>query len=324
MKKHGLIAAFVVFALSVFLFAGCTGGADKKDEGGEGLTIVATIFPEYDWAKNILGERAGEVSVKLLIHDGTDMHSFQPSADDIIEISTCDIFIYVGGESDAWVKDALSEAVNEDMTVVNLMEVLGDAAKEEEAVLSTEPDGDGDEPEYDEHVWLSIKNAVIFCGAIEKAISEKDPEYADVYAANAADYKEKLYALDEKYEETIENAPGDTLLFGDRFPFRYLTEDYGLKYYAAFNGCSAETEASFETVMFLSDKLKELNLPVVLTIDGGNERLAQTIIETSGKDGVAVMSLDSMQASSNADEERGLTYISVMEQNLEVIKAALS
>jgi zinc transport system substrate-binding protein len=274
---------------------------------------------------NILGERADNASVELLLKDGVDMHSFQPSADDIIDISTCDIFIYVGGESDEWVTDALSEAVNEDMTVLSLTDVLGEELRLEETVEGMQSEG-GDEEEaaYDEHVWLSLKNAVVCCEAIEQAIAEKDPAYAEVYEANAREYIEKLEELDGRYAETIENAPNDTLIFADRFPFRYLVDDYGLKYYAAFAGCSAETEAAFETILFLSGKLSELDTTAVLTIEGSDTRLAETVMETSGRKDVSIMSLDSMQSVTTEQLEGGLTYISAMEDNLKIIADALS
>ena len=325
MRFGRITALMLALLLLAFILAGCS--ADESADGGQEkeLKIIATIFPEYDWVMNILGERADNASVELLLKDGVDMHSFQPSADDIIDISTCDIFIYVGGESDEWVTDALSEAVNEDMTVLSLTDVLGEELRLEETVEGMQSEG-GDEEEaaYDEHVWLSLKNAVVCCEAIEQAIAEKDPAYAEVYEANACEYIEKLKELDGRYAETIENAPNDTLIFADRFPFRYLVDDYGLKYYAAFAGCSAETEAAFETILFLSGKLSELDTTAVLTIEGSDPRLAETVIETSGRKDVSIMSLDSMQSVTTEQLEMGLSYISVMEDNLKIIADALS
>ena len=325
MRFRRITALMLALLLLAFILVGCS--ADESADGGQEkeLKIIATIFPEYDWVMNILGERADNASVELLLKDGVDMHSFQPSADDIIDISTCDIFIYVGGESDEWVTDALSEAVNEDMTVLSLTDVLGEELRLEETVEGMQSEG-GDEEEaaYDEHVWLSLKNAVVCCEAIEQAIAEKDPAYAEVYEANACEYIEKLKELDGRYAETIENAPNDTLIFADRFPFRYLVDDYGLKYYAAFAGCSAETEAAFETILFLSGKLSELDTTAVLTIEGSDTRLAETVMETSGRKDVSIMSLDSMQSVTTEQLEMGLSYISVMEDNLKIIADALS
>ena len=325
MRFRRITALMLALLLLAFILAGCS--ADESADGGQEkeLKIIATIFPEYDWVMNILGERADNASVELLLKDGVDMHSFQPSADDIIDISTCDIFIYVGGESDEWVTDALSEAVNEDMTVLSLTDVLGEELRLEETVEGMQSEG-GDEEEaaYDEHVWLSLKNAVVCCEAIEQAIAEKDPAYAEVYEVNASEYIEKLKELDGRYAETIESAPNETLIFADRFPFRYLVDDYGLKYYAAFAGCSAETEAAFETILFLSGKLSELDTTAVLTIEGSDTRLAETVMETSGRKDVSIMSLDSMQSVTTEQLEMGLSYISVMEDNLKIIADALS
>ncbi|MBQ1435530.1 MAG: zinc ABC transporter substrate-binding protein, partial [Clostridia bacterium] len=211
------------------------------------------------------------------------------------------------------------------MTVLSLTDVLGEELRLEETVEGMQSEG-GDEEEaaYDEHVWLSLKNAVVCCEAIEQAIAEKDPAYAEVYEANACEYIEKLKELDGRYAETIENAPNDTLIFADRFPFRYLVDDYGLKYYAAFAGCSAETEAAFETILFLSGKLSELDTTAVLTIEGSDTRLAETVMETSGRKDVSIMSLDSMQSVTTEQLEMGLSYISVMEDNLKIIADALS
>lgn len=302
------------------------------------ISIVATIFPEYDWVREILGDNPAGAEVTMLMDSSVDLHSYQPTVDDIIKISGCDLFIYVGGESDDWVEDALKEATNEDMIVINLLEVLGDTVKEEELVEGMQEDNghedhreqnggeqgaDHDETEYDEHVWLSLRNAQRFCQAIADALAEIDVEHAEVYRENAADYNEKLAALDAEYEKAVSAADGRTLLFGDRFPFRYLTDDYELDYYAAFAGCSAETEASFETITFLAAKADELKLNAVLTIDGSDCKIAETIIQNTKNKNQEILILDSMQAKTLQDAEQGVTYLSVMEQNLEVLKEAL-
>ena len=296
-------------------------GGKEPISRGQKLQIVTTIFPEYDWVRQILGEKAGDAALTLLMDKGVDLHSFQPTAEDMVRIATCDLFIYVGGESDQWAEDALKEAVNRDMAVVNLLEVLGDAAKEEERTEGMQPErtdtaGDGagepEGPEYDEHVWLSLRNAALFC------------ENREVYADNAADYTEKLAALDQSYRDMVSTSAKHTLLFGDRFPFRYLTEDYGLSYYAAFSGCSAETEASFETVVFLADKLDELGLSAVLTIESGDGKIARTVIESSRTKTARVLRLDSLQSVSRRDAENGTEYLGVMEDNLEVLREALA
>ncbi len=305
--------------------------ASLADSSGKGsLQIVTTIFPEYDWVKNILGDNPAGAEVTMLLDNGVDLHSFQPSAEDILKISSCDMFIYAGGESDSWVEDALKEAVNSDIVTISLLDVLGDSVKEEELAEgmqeTEEEEGSGqeeEEPEYDEHVWLSLRNAAVLTESISKELQRLDPENAETYKANSDSYIGKLNALDGKYREAVENSSVNTLLFGDRFPFRYLTDDYGLDYYAAFPGCSAETEASFETITFLSGKVDELSLHSVMTIEGTDHRIAETIVQNTASGDQQILSLDSMQSVTSKDVENGTTYLSVMEKNLSVLKDAL-
>ncbi len=325
----------------------CACGSDGNTGGrasdSDKLKVVTTIFPEYDWVREILGDRAGEADVTFLTDNGVDMHSFQPGAEDILKIGEADVFIYVGGESDKWVEDALKEAANPNREVINLLDTLGDGVKEEEIVEGMEAEHDhehedgqheedvhdedgherGEAPEYDEHVWLSLKNAQVLCDAIAEALGDVDPDDAGVYTANAAAYKSKLASLDKSYQETVDAADIHTVLFGDRFPFRYMTDDYGLDYYAAFAGCSAETEASFETVIFLADKLDELGLPAILTIEKNDGKIAETIRSNTASKDQKILRLDSMQATTSEDVNNGATYLSAMEGNLEVLKEAL-
>ena len=507
MKK--MIPLFLVLTMAVGLLAGCgkKNAAEKGESDSNKLSVVTTIFPEYDWVKEILGDKADNAEVTMLLSSGVDLHSYQPTADDIVKISDCDLFIYVGGESDKWVDDALKEATNKDMKVIDLLEVLGDSVKTEETVegmqetehahdhskevstfedhevqdrsLSdwagswqsaypfaldgtlddafaamaeegemtadeyktyyqngyktdiTNIDIEGDhiaftyedgkkvgsdykyigyyiqnwstgtkaamyrfeavdrtsgapicvefndhmiesaapehfhirmsnesfdaivdpekswptffpadmtgedlcehmeghghdhEEEADEHVWLSLKNAKTLVGAISDALQELDPDNKGIYAANAAAYIEKLSALDGAYQSAVDGAARKTVLFGDRFPFRYLVDDYGLSYYAAFAGCSAESEASFETVSFLAEKVDELKLPCVLTIEGKNHKIAETIVENTAEKNQKILTMDSMQSTTSEDVANGTTYLSVMEQNLSMLKEAL-
>ena len=507
MKK--MIPLFLVLTMAVGLLAGC--GKKNAAENGETdsnkLSVVTTIFPEYDWVREILGDKAEDTDLTMLLDNGVDLHSYQPTADDIVKISDCDLFVYVGGESDGWVDDALKNAANKNMKVINLLDVLGDSVKTEEVVegmqetehahdhskevstfedhevqdrsLSdwegswqsaypfaldgtlddafaamaeegemtadeyktyyqngyktdiTNIDIEGDHiaftyedgkkvgsdykyigyyiqnwstgtkaamyrfeavdrtsgapiciefndhmiesaaPEHfhirmsnesfdaivdpekswptffpadmtgedlcehmeghghdhgeeeDEHVWLSLKNAKTLVGAIADALQELDPDNKDTYAANASAYIEKLSALDGAYQSAVDGAARKTVLFGDRFPFRYLVDDYGLSYYAAFAGCSAESEASFETVSFLAKKVDELKLPCVLTIEGKNHKLAETIVQSTAGKNQKVLTMDSMQSMTSKDAANGATYLSMMEQNLSVLKEAL-
>lgn len=316
-----LLAAALITGLSA-----CGGKSAKTPEEGGNLKIVATIFPEYDWVKNVLGENPAGAELTMLLDKGVDLHSFQPTADDILTISSCDLFVYVGGTSDAWVRDALENAGNERRIVIDLMETLGEAVRAEELVEGMQGEDEEEseeETEYDEHVWLSLKNAGAIVPRIAAALETLDPANAAVYQANAAAYLEQLDALDAEYRAAVAAAPVSTLLFGDRFPFRYLTEDYGLNYYAAFIGCSAETEASFETVTFLAGKVDELGLSAVLTIDGSDGRIAETIVQNTRTKDQRILELDSMQATTAEDVRAGATYLAAMERNLAVLKEAL-
>ncbi|MCR5509705.1 MAG: metal ABC transporter substrate-binding protein [Lachnospiraceae bacterium] len=358
MKKYiGILVAAILVACNICGCASSAGqmadsGAQSASASDADLRIVTTIFPEYDWVCEVLGDRADSADVTMLLNNGVDLHSFQPTADDILKIASCDVFIYVGGESDEWVDDALKEAVNKDMVVINLLEVLGDIVKTEEIVEGMEhkhdhededhdhededhdhEDEDHDheeedhdhehEEELDEHVWLSLRNAAILTDAIADGLAKADPDNADSYRANADAYKSKLGTLDKEYTAAVEAGSVHTLLFGDRFPFRYMVDDYGLDYYAAFAGCSAETEASFETIVFLADKTDELGLGAIMTIEGTDHSIAETVRDnTSGKD-QQILTLDSMQSTTLKDAENGTTYLSVMTSNLEVLKEAL-
>lgn len=293
--------------------------------------IVTTIFPEYDWVMEIAEDKAKDSEVTLLIGKGVDLHSYQPSIKDIAKISTADIFIYVGGESDEWVEDALANAKNKDMKVINLMEVLGDKVKAEEVIEGMQAEEEHEhhegeeeeETEYDEHVWLSVRNAKILCNEIANALCEKDSKNASTYKSNLASYTAKLDSLDTDFEKTVKNGSTDTLLFADRFPFRYFVDDYNLKYYAAFVGCSAETEASFETIAFLAGKVDELNLKNVCQIESGNGKIARTVIQSSKNKKAKILTFDSMQSVTTKDIKKGTTYLGIMNKNLEVLKEAL-
>ncbi len=325
MKK--IISVILAVILSVSAFTSCSQIKEPADD--EKLSIVVTIFPEYDWVRNILGEEIENVQLTLLLDSGVDLHSFQPTADDILNISRCDLFIYVGGESDGWVEDALGTVTGGSIRAISLLDILGDRAVEEELAEGMEGEdeaegGEEDEgPEYDEHVWLSLRNAAVCVKAIEEAISSADPDNAGIYSENAAEYVREIEALDAEYSEAVSSASVQTLLFGDRFPFRYLTEDYGLGYYAAFLGCSAETEASFETVTFLASKVDELSLGSVLTIEGTDHRIAETIVNNTQTKDQKILVLDSMQGTSSEDIASGADYLNIMRNNLGVLKEAL-
>ena len=321
MKKT--IKVMLATLLAAGVMCACNANA-ATDKTAEKLSIVTTIYPEYDWVMNILGDKANNFDVTLLLDKGVDLHSYQPSAEDIMKITTCDVFVYVGGESDEWVDDALKQSSNSDMKVINLMDVMGDSAKEEElkegmqGEEEEEEEGE-EEAEYDEHVWLSLKAAGRFCSEIEKAIEAKDPDNKDTYKANLDSYVKQIEELDKRYEDAVSSSNTKTLIFADRFPFRYMTEDYGLDYYAAFIGCSAETEASFETISFLAGKVDELKLKNIIVIESSDKKIAETVIDTTESKDQNILVLDSLQST----DENGTSYLKAMETNLEVLKEAL-
>ena len=326
MKKIISIISVICLLTGMLMLASCSAKQNSEDVGK--LRIVTTVFPEYDWVCEILGDKADGAELTMLLDNGVDLHSYQPTVDDILKITNCDVFIYVGGESDNWVGDALKQADGKGLTVISLLDILGDKLKEEEVKegMEAEEEEEAEEaegPEYDEHVWLSLKNAKILVGEIAKAIAEKDSANSDAYLANADAYLAKLDALDKQYQEAVDAAKVKTLVFCDRFPFRYLTDDYGIDYYAAFVGCSAETEASFKTVSFLAQKVDELSLDSVIVIEGSDGRIAQTVIENTKAKTAKVLTLNSMQATTSLDVKNGANYLAIMEKNLETLKTAL-
>ncbi len=314
MKK--LLCLLLAAVLSIGLLSGCT--APPVEDGR--LSVVTTIFPEYDWAA-ALTAGSDATRLHLLMDKGVDPHSFQPSARDLVTVAGCDLFIYVGGESDAWVEDALREAVNPDMIVIRLLDVIGQSALQETAIPGME--GETEPDELDEHIWLSLRNAERCCQAITQALTQLDPEHAALYRQNQKSYCASLTALDQDYQTTVAQAPCHTLLFGDRFPFRYLTEDYDLEVYAAFPGCSSETDASFSTIAYLARQVARLSLPAVLILDAGDPRIAETIVENAGKPQTKILSLNSMQTVSAQDIQNGASYLSIMQENLLVLRQAL-
>ncbi len=294
----------------------------------EKYSIVCTIFPEYDWVKEIVGNHSDDIEMTYLLNSGIDLHNYQPTTDDIIKISSCDLFIYVGGESDKWVESTLESVQNSNMKVINLMSVLGDSAKAEElkeGMQEEEESTEGEEEiEYDEHIWLSVKNATKLCTEIEKSIEAIDAANASDYQTNLKNYLSELDTLDSSFKTLFEKSSVKTLIFGDRFPFRYFVDDYGLDYYAAFIGCSAESEASFETIKFLSEKIKELDCKTVFTLENSNKDIANSIITNSGKKGIKIAELNSLQSVSKSDINSGASYILLMQKNYDVLASVLN
>lgn len=330
MKKF--LSIILCILMIVATLAGCNNSGQSEKQ--KKLKIVTTIFPIYDWLKNITD--SADVDLSMIEKSGADLHNFQPTVEDIGTISTCDVFIYVGGESDKWVDDALKQKTNDDMLVINLMDVLKDKVKEEEIVEGMQADHDHEEehdkehdkeheeePEYDEHIWLSLKNARLVCEHIAGQLTEKDSANADTYQKNAEAYIKDIDALDSDYQTAVDNAKTKTLLFGDRFPFRYMVDDYGLSYYAAFVGCSAESEASFETIAFLSKKIDELKLKHILKIESSDGSVADAIKSNTKTKDQQILTLNSLQSVTEQDA-KSADYLSIMRENLDTLKTALS
>ena len=304
--------------LAAFMLAGC---APKQQQNTTKLKIVATTFPQYDWIREIIGKDNTNVDLQLLMKNGGDLHSYQPTAGDIANIADANLFVYVGGESDEWVDDALKEKTNKDMKVVNMMQTLGDDIDEEEEGLEKESEDHDhhDEIEYDEHVWLSLKRAQKIVKAIADELGELDSTNAKKYQENAEAYIAKLAALDKSYESTVNTVKNKTWIFADRMPFHYLAKDYGITTYAAFNGCSTETNASFNTIVSLAKYADELGIKHIMTIEGSDKKLAKAVIENTTDKNQDILTLNSLQSVSQSDIDKGLTYYGAMEENLKVL-----
>ena len=286
-----------------------------KSTGGDGrIKIVATIFPAYDFARNIAGERA---DVSLLLPPGVEPHSYEPTPKDMVSIQNCDLFIFNGGESESWIENVLT-SIDGGFKTLKMTDGV-DTLLEEDG--NENEHGHGDEPEYDEHIWTSPVICKDICAAISEALCEKDPENAADYKQNAAAYIEKLNTLDREIKDTVKSAKRRVLIFGDRFPFKYFSSEYGLDCYAAFPGCSTQTEPSAAKMAELIDKARNEHVPAVFYIEMSNMRVADTLAESTG---ARKLLLHSCHNLSRDELERGEDYISLMKKNLENLKIALN
>ena len=301
MKKFISILLCLTLLISV---SGCSKESSQKDK----RTIVVTNYPTYDWTKNLL-KGTDNIEVKYLVDSSVDMHSYSPSVSDIVEYENADLILYIGGESEEWIEDINNP---NKISLMNSVET-----KKEELVEGMEGES---EDEEDEHIWLSLKNAQTLCKVICDKLIDMDKENEKQYSKNLDVYINQLNELDNKYQNIVNNSSVKTLIFGDRFPFRYLLDDYGLSYYGAFKGCSTESSASFETIVFLAQKTDELNLKVVCTI--GNNEIAQSIIDNTNNKDQKIVVFDSIQSISNKECD-DTSYIKIMENNLESLKLAL-
>lgn len=328
-----ILTLFLTLALILSLCS-CAAPGEKADDGR--LQIVATLFPYYDFARAIAGDRA---DVTLLLSPGREAHSFEPTPLDAVTISEADVFLYNGGEGEYWVEEML-DAAGEHIAVKARMMDDVDALGEEfsEGMQGADEHGhdhdhddhdhdheedehDSDKVEYDEHIWTSPKNAAILCRAVCEAICRADAENADFYRANCDDYCAQIEALDARFADLCESAHRKLLIFADRFPMLYFCREYGLDYRAAFHGCSGDTEPSLATIKFLIDKVEDENIPVVYTIDFGTKKVAAVVSECTG---AAIETIYSMQTVSRADFDAGETYLTLMERNFEALRKGLN
>ncbi|MDR0615298.1 MAG: metal ABC transporter substrate-binding protein [Synergistaceae bacterium] len=280
------------------------------------IKIIATIFPQYDFARAAAGDRA---DVTMLVRPAAEIHSFEPTPRDIISIRNADVFIYIGGESDAWVDEILESVDTSNMKVLRLMDYVN--AVDEEVVEGMQPEEEEEEEEAkDEHIWTSPRNAMLLTQAIADGLSEKDPKNADYYQANAKGYIAKLSELDGEFKAEVAGAKRKMIVFGERFPFRYFTDAYGLDYRAAFPGCSTESDASAATMAYLVRTVRDEKIPVVYTIELSNGNIARAIAEQSGAE---VLMLHSCHNLTRSDFESGETYYSLMKKNVDVLRKGL-
>ena len=310
-----VFAALLCLLLSALPLCGCAGNGSENG----GSKVITTVFAAYDWAKNLLKGVDG-AEVTLLTATGVDIHSYNPSAEDILSIKNCAVFVFVGGESDKWTREVLPGSggpVKVELFEVPGVKLLTDG--DEEGMTAS-----GEEEEPDEHIWLSLGNAAACCDGLEKALCEAFPQHSEQIKTNAAEYKKALLALKEKFISLRENSRYGAILIADRYPFRYLADEAGITCYAAFRGCSSEANASVQTITFLSGKLASLSLPAVLILEHSDPKLARTVIDTAqpGYE-CAILTLDSMQSVTAEDIQNGATYISICEKNLQTLKTAL-
>ena len=326
MKK--IVSLFcAAMALGVSLF-GCsaqntsTSSAGTNSESTNQIHVVTTIFAPYDFTRQVIGDQ--DVDLTMLIKPGTEVHTFEPTAQDILAVQNCDLFVYVGGENDAWVDNLLS-SLGSKVKTLKLTDCVSLYPEEQKDGMQAESNESNstsqDETEWDEHVWTSPKNAIAITGKIAEALCTVDPDHADAYKANAQAYTAKLTTLDQQFQEVVDHAARKTVVFADRFPARYFVEEFGLNYYAAFPGCSADTEASAATVAFLIDKVKSEHIPAVFYIELSNQKLADTICEATGAKKLLFHCCHNV---SKDDFDAGATYLSLMTKNVESLREALS
>jgi zinc transport system substrate-binding protein len=321
-----LLGIITAAAVILTLCVACT--PKENGETEEKISIVATIFPQYDWVRQIIGTKSDNFVLTLLIDNSVDMHSYQPSVPDVAKITGCDLFIYIGGHSDVWVNDVLAQSRNSDMQVINMVKSLGDKVLMVEHDCGDEECTDDHHDEFEEieeeHVWTSLRFAKLLSGIIAEQIIALDPDNADYYNSNLSAYTEKLDALDARYTEMTEQADNKIVVFADRFPFLYMMKDYGIEHHSAFAGCSAEAEAGWDVVTRLFRIVDQHELSFIMLTETGHPGVAEQIIRETRAKNQKILVLDGMKAVNASDIQNSVTYLSIMEKNLEVLREALS
>ena len=325
MKKS--LKIIIVFVAIMLAIIGAVVGFSNLNKNNKKVSIITTNFPAYDFARAVAGE---EADIKMLIKPGAEIHDFEPTPQDIIDIKNSKMFIYTGGESDEWIEDVLDDINTNDTKLFRMMDAV--EAVEEEIVDGMEhehehEDGneegqehEKEEAEYDEHVWTSLKNAQKIVGNIKDELVKISPENKNIFESNAEKYVNKLRKIEQEFQDVVKNGSRKTIVFGDRFPLRYFVDDYGLSYFAAFPGCSDQTEASSKTVAFLVDKIKSEKIPVVFKIEMSSGKIADTIANETG---AKVLTFNSAHNISADDFKNGMTYAEIMEKNVKALEEAL-
>lgn len=334
MKK--LICFIGVFVVFAGLLCGCSvdKASSEQEKGADNIRIVCTAFPEYDWVMNLLGDAKEHFDVTLLIQNNADIHNYQPSAQDVITMKEADLFLYIGGESDAWVQDLLVSDGTLSEHAISLLEMLGDQVLTQELIHEMLHEGSEHVHDHehahehedtlpDEHVWLSLENAKTICKYLSERLILLAPEHEKTISDNTVKYMEELRVLGEEYASMIAESAGAPLIFGDRFPFGYLAWEYDLVCRAAYTGCNAEVEVGFDTIISLAEQVDILQASYVLVIDGSDRELAKTIIRTAKTENIEILELNSMQSVSLEDIQGGATYLGIMRENLAVLQKAL-
>lgn len=330
-KRIRWISTLLCLILSAACLSGCGEGEirgtgpDSDISEASSLKIVCTIFPPYDFARAVAGDDA---EVTMLLKPGEEVHSYEPTPQDIREIQDCSLFIYVGGENDVWVDQILDNLGEEKPQTLRLVDLVDTVEEEQVEGMMPERGEESDDDssgesdgEADEHVWTSPANAAQITEAVAQKMEELDPANAADYEENASDYEAQIMELDEKFREVVSSGKRRTIVFGDRFPMRYFAEEFGLDYYAAFSGCSSDSEPSAATLAFLIDKVREENIPVVFSIEFSNGNIARAICESTG---AVQRTFYSCHNVTKDQFESGATYVSLMYENLEVLSEALN